>query len=681
MLDAPGRGAENQSRGGMGSDVLVAEESGMVLRRRGGGRVAAGLAVAWALALPAMGEEPVVKVETAVSGAEARFKADVSFLAADAQEGRAPGTKGIEAAAGYIAGEFKGLGLKPVPGGDGYFQPFTISGQAKLSKPPELVFSGPDGMPIRAEKDDFSPLAIGVGGTLDKVPIVFAGYGITAKGAGKNADYDDYAGLDVKGKAVLILRREPRQGKDGSVFGGPNPSDLATFRHKATNAFQHGAAAVVLVNDLFSVRGNDPTKAKTKANDRPLGLVMAGPDVNSALPFVMITRDLADKLLAGADLANLEALEKAIDDDLKPQGQALKGWALSAKIEMERTSIETKNVVAMLDGSGPLADETVVVGGHYDHLGRGGMLSGSLAFLSKDIHNGADDNASGTAMVLEMARRFACRPDPLPRRVVFMAFSGEEKGLLGSQHYVAQPLIPIDKTVMMINFDMVGRLNDKHELTMIGTGTVRDMEPLVKALGASSGMSVKTIAGLTDGFGGSDHQSFYAKNVPVLFAFTGVHKDYHRPTDDSNLINYAGMARIADYCELLLLDLARRPERPVFAKLPPPARRGPTAASAASGRDPARSGLRVALGTMPDYAESDKGQGVKLAGVREGSAAEKGGLKAGDTIVKYSGKPVSTIQDYMENLSRSKPGEIVELIVVRDGKETTLRVTLEGRSD
>lgn len=615
----------------------------------------------------AAGEDSAVGTKAAevASPAEVRLKADVSFLAADAQEGRAPGTKGIEASAGYIAGEFKGLGLKPVPGADGYFQPFSIGGNPKLGKFQELAFSGPDGKSISATGDDFAPLAIGVSGNLDGTPVVFAGYGITAKGAKNNAEYDDYAGVDVKGKVVLILRREPRQEKGDSAFGGAQPSDFATFRHKATNAFQHGAAAVLLVNDTKSAG----------EKDRLLGLTMAGPEVNSAFPVVMITRALADRLLAGAGQPTLADLEKDIDSDLKPRTAELKGWTAKAKIDIERTTIETRNVVAMIKGSGPLAEETVVIGGHYDHLGHGGLVSGSLAFLSRDIHNGADDNASGTAMVLEMARRLSRRSDPLPRRVVFIAFSGEEKGLLGSQYYVQHPLIPLDKTVMMINFDMVGRLNDQKELTMIGTGTVPGMEELVKALGAASGMKVKTIAGLTDGFGGSDHQSFYSKDIPVLFAFTGVHKDYHRPSDDSNLINYAGMARIADYCELLMLEVIRRPQRPAFTKIPPPARR--TAQNGAA--DPARTGFSVYLGTMPDYAESDSGKGIKLAGVREGSPAEKGGLKSGDTIVKFGGKPVSTIQDYMENLSRSKPGDEVELVVVRGGKETTLKVTLGKR--
>ena len=284
-------------------------------------------------------------------------------------------------------------------------------------------------------------------------------------------------------------------------------------------------------------------------------------------------------------------------------------------------------MIGVLEGTGPQADETVIVGGHYDHLGRGGLMSGSLAFLSSDIHNGADDNASGTAMMMEMARRLATRRDPLPRRVVFMAFSGEERGLLGSQYYVDHPLYPLSSTVMMVNFDMVGRLNGKNELTMIGTGTTPGVDALVDALGKTEGLTIKKVSGLTDGFGGSDHQSFYGKNIPVLFAFTGIHPDYHRPSDDSDRINYTGMARIADYLELIVLDLVRRPERPAFTRLAPPSRRAQSASA----------GMGVTLGVMPDYGDEAK-NGMKLSGVRDGGPAAKAGIKGGDSIIRIGGK-------------------------------------------
>ena len=252
---------------------------------------------------------------------------------------------------------------------------------------------------------------------------------------------------------------------------------------------------------------------------------------------------------------------------------------------------------------------------------------------------------------------------------MFIAFSGEERGLLGSQHYAQHPLIPLKDTVMMVNFDMVGRLNEKNELSMIGTGTTAGVEAIVQALGPSAGLKIKKVAGLSDGFGGSDHQSFYNKDVPVLFAFTGVHRDYHRPSDDSERINFGGMARIADYLELLLLDLVRRPERPAFVRL----------AQSGRGSDPARAGFSVYVGTMPDYGDESK-NGMKLAGVREGSPAEKGGLReGGDVITGMGGKPIATIYDFMESLGRYKPGDKVEVVVKRDGQEKKLNVTLGAR--
>ena len=621
----------------------------------------------------ALGTGSLVAAERIVGPAEARLRGDVTFLADDAREGRAPGTSGIEAAAEYIAAGFKEAGLKPAPGLDGYFQPFTLSGNPTLGPDQALVLvlSGPAETTLKAEpKVDFTPLAIGSGGTVDGVPVVFAGYGITAKDESQKLDYDDYAGLDVKGKAVLIIRREPQQDKDDSPFAGKRNSDFATFRHKATNAFQHGAAAVLLVNDAF-------TQKSEKEKDQLLKFTDAGAELNSTIPFLMVTRSFGDKLLAAAGQPALEALERQIDGDLKPRSAPLNGWTLSARVEIERKVIATRNVVGVLEGAGPLAGETVVVGAHYDHLGHGGIRSGSLAFLSTDIHNGADDNASGTAMVIELARRLARRPDPLARRVVFVAFSGEERGLLGSKHYVEHPPFPLATTVLMANFDMVGRLNGKNELTLYGTGTTPGLDALVEALGKSGGFTVKKIA---EGHGPSDQESFYLKNIPVVFSFTGgSHRDVPPPcSDDTDRINFAGMERIADFSELVLLDVARRPQRPEFVKVERRHGGGAPGGDHATG-DPGRASVSAYLGTIPAYDDDTKG--VKLEGVREGSPAEKGGLKGGDVIVGFGGKPVATIYDYTESLGRYKPDDIVEVVVKRDGKETTLKVTLGRRQD
>jgi hypothetical protein len=620
---------------------------------------------AWSFEDPGARKPSVSEAARVPSPAEARLREDVTYLAADEREGRGPGTRGIEEAADYISFVFKSAGLRPAPGADGYFQPFTISGSPSLGSRQELAFAGPEDKRLEGHfKTDFTPLAIGIGATPRQLPIVFAGYGITAHDDSLKLDYDDYAGVDVKHKAVLIIRREPQANDEKSPFDGRKTTRYATFQHKATNAYQHGAAVVLLVNDKAGLSGE---------KDRLIRFGDAGPEPHSRLPFVMLTRELADKLLAAAGQPPLEKLEEQIDADLKPRSRELKGWTLSGHFSINRDEYKTKNVIGVLEGAGPHADETVILGGHYDHLGRGGLLSGSLAFLSHDIHNGADDNASGTAMVLELARRMGARRDPPPRRIVFMAFSGEERGLLGSQHYAQHPLFPLSSTVMMFNCDMVGRLNDKDELTMIGTGTSPGLEDLVNILGKSSALKIKTVTGMTDGFGGSDHQSFYPKGIPVLFAFTGVHRDYHRPSDDADLINYAGMARIADYLELLVLDIVRRPERPAFTRLAE--RRGPRMS------DPARMGSSVYLGTMPDYEAASKegAEGMKIQGVSEGSPAEKGGLKGGDVIIRLADKKVGTIYDFMETLGDHKPGDEVDVVVKRDGKEVKLRVKLGSR--
>jgi hypothetical protein len=273
-------------------------------------------------------------------------------------------------------------------------------------------------------------------------------------------------------------------------------------------------------------------------------------------------------------------------------------------------------------------------------------------------------------MVLELARRLARRPDPLPRRIVFIAFSGEERGLLGSKHYVNHPLCPLEQTVAMVNFDMVGRLNSENAVTIFGAGTIPGLDSLVAALAASQGLKPKLIEGTQAEFNASDHASFYYKDIPVLFVFTGTHPDYHRPSDDTERINFEGMTRIADFGELLLLDLARRPKRPEFAKLPGRPM-GPLAAR--GGR-----GSGAYLGTRPAYGEEI--EGVKLDGVTEGSPAEKAGLRAGDIIIRFDGKRVGSIEDYMEYLSSRKPGDTVEVIIQRDGKEESLKATLGSRS-
>jgi hypothetical protein len=285
-----------------------------------------------------------------------------------------------------------------------------------------------------------------------------------------------------------------------------------------------------------------------------------------------------------------------------------------------------------------------------------------------------------------MARRLGARKDPLPRRVVFMTYSAEERGLIGSAHYVSHPLYPLDKTVMMVNFDMVGRLNDKNTLLVYGTGSAPGLDAIVDALGKSEGFNVRKFADGSGGgdaryFAASDHYSFWRKDIPVLFFFTGVHGDYHRPSDDTPTINFAGMARIADLGELILLDVARRPERPEFTRrnAAQNAHSGGAKLSNEGARNEGGRSRAAYLGAVPDYGGEDEAKGVKIAEASKGSPAEKAGVKAGDVLVKLGGRDVKTLEDYAAAIQAHKPGDAVQVVVRRDGKDVTLDVTLGAR--
>lgn len=598
---------------------------------------------------------PVRDTSRYVSPAEARLRNDVAYLADDLREGRGVGTRGLDDAADYIATVFREAGLKTPPGMDTYFQPFPVRGELTLGSPTQLTLHFGDGVErALALGESFQPLAVGASGKADRVPIVFAGFGITAKDPAAGLDYDDYAEIDARDKVVLILRRDPSPADPSAPFAGDAPTSYATFTAKVANAAQHGAKAVLLVNDAGSAEAADKL------------LDYRATPGGGTIPFIMIPRHLASQLLESAGAPPLLQLEAAINATGKPQSRELPNASATYEITSERKTIMAKNVVGVIEGQGPLAEETIVVGGHYDHLGLGGM--GSLAMGSREIHNGADDNASGTAVVLELARRFAARSEPLPRRIVFVLFSAEESGLIGSAYFVNHPPYPLENLIAMFNYDMVGRYDENRGLIIYGAGTAEGWQPLVESLATTMSFKPKLAAGTSDGFSDSDHSSFYKKGIPVLFFFTGTHAQYHRPGDDTHLINSEGMTRIADLGELLLLELARRPQRPAFVSLAPPRPRTTTATLGGGG---------AYLGSRPAYGEDV--EGVKLDGVTEGSPAEKAGLQAGDVIVRFGGLKVSDVESYMVALGSKKPGDEVEIVVLRDGQERILKATLGSR--
>ena len=351
--------------------------------------------------------------------------------------------------------------------------------------------------------------------------------------------------------------------------------------------------------------------------------------------------------------ANLEDLERDIDRDLKPRSRRPTGWTASLSIDVKRSAdaLSLRNVVGVLEGSGPLKDETIVIGAHYDHVGYGGM--GSLASSKKmAIHHGADDNGSGSTSIMELARRFGAMKDRKGRRILFMTFSAEESGLIGSEAYCKNPLYPLDKTAAMINLDMVGRLvadkdTHKDKLTVYGTGTAKNFDALIESLNKKYDFQLRKVP---SGMGPSDQMSFYEKKVPVYFFFTNDHADYHRPSDTSDKINVSGMRRIVGLTQDLAPYLTTS-DRPEYVKV-------------AGGGGTGGPGGGPRLGILPDY--GDPKEGVLVNGVSDGAPAARAGLKAGDRIVEIAGQPIKDLGGYMTVMKGQKPGSTIEVGVIRD---------------
>jgi hypothetical protein len=325
----------------------------------------------------------------------------------------------------------------------------------------------------------------------------------------------------------------------------------------------------------------------------------------------------------------------------------------------------TANVIGFLEGKDPaMKDQALILGAHFDHLGMGGPGSGSLMPDTVAIHNGADDNASGTAGLLELAQLLASDSAGLRRTVVFAFFSAEELGTIGSSRYVSSPLVPLASTVAMLNMDMVGRLRD-NSLTVGGSGTSPLWTDLLNRENSDSSFKLTLNP---DGYGPSDHASFYAKDIPVLFFFTGIHDDYHRPADDWETLNYEGEERVVRYVYRVAREVIAGKERPAFARV--------QSQRPSMGGGDAR-GFSVTLGVIPDYAEG--GTGMKIGGIRPGGPAEKAGLKSGDVIVKMAGKNVLNIYDYMGILAELKAGDVVEVQVQRGEQAVTVSATMASR--
>jgi Zn-dependent M28 family amino/carboxypeptidase len=575
---------------------------------------------------------------------------DVKYLASPELKGRATGSPELEKAAKYLADQYRQFGVKPADGKN-YLQPFPVTTDAKLGTGNHFTFHE-NGRSITLQSTrDYVPISFSSTGKFAGT-VVFAGYGITAP----EYRYDDYAGLDVKGKIVLVLRHEPQENDEKSVFAGKTLTSHAAFTNKAANAKMHGAAALIVVED----RINHPNEAQELVK---FGSTEGPKD--AGIEIVQVKDAVVDAWFKDAG-KSLDQVETEIDKELKPESFAFPDTIrVDAQVDIEHEVKTVHNVVAYIPGT---TGEYVILGAHYDHLGMGGQYSLTPSVTA--IHPGADDNASGTAGVIELARWYAKQPKQ-KRGILFLNFAGEELGLLGSAYYVAHPELPLDKAVAMINMDMIGRIREG-KVYVGGTATGSGLRPLLEGVAAKY-PTLKIDYSEGPESSSSDHTSFITGSVPSLFFFSGLHSDYHKPSDTADKIDAPDAATLLGMVSEVADDLRDEAGRPQFVKAAPNPHGGsvgPVTGSASSGYGPW-------FGSIPDFGEGTKG--VKFADVTAGSPAQKAGFKAGDVMVEFNGKKIDNLYDFTYALRAKQPGDKVLVKVIRDGKTIEQTVLLTAR--
>jgi len=584
--------------------------------------------------------------ETSVQGD--RWLADAKYLSSDQLKGRGNTTPELDEAAAYIAEQFRKAGLEVLP--EGAFQPFEANVGAELGTDNSLALLAPSARSYRI-RQHFIPLSTSGSGERSG-ELAFVGYGITAP----EYDYDDYDGIDVEGKVVVVLRHEPQERDESSVFRGRRFTRHASLVNKAINARNHGAVAILLVNDPLNHKGEEDKLVRFGRGGGPSDLGVLA---------VHLKRAVVEQWMSEAGKSLLE-LQEAIDRDLTPRSSYLPSTIqveLQADVRHRKRTL--KNVAAFLPGNDPdLRDEIIVIGAHYDHLGLGEQSSLSSQMMGQ-IHNGADDNASGTAGLLELARTFSAERGQLSRTVLFLAFAGEELGLLGSAHYVEEPLLPLGRTIAMLNLDMIGRVA-QNKLYIGGVGTSPGFRQMLEQENKEPAFQLE----FSDaGYDASDHISFNRKQVPVLFFFSGLHKDYHKPSDTWEKLEPENTARVLELVSSVVRKIDAEDERPQFIQVRRRRRAG--------GRGGEGVGYGAYFGSIPDFGQNEKG--VKFADVREGSPAAQAGLQAGDILIEFDGNELLNLYDFTYALRGKSPGDEVPVVVLRGDQQVRAVVKLGSR--
>lgn len=551
----------------------------------------------------------------------------IAYLASDSLEGRKPGKIGGKKAAEYIVRDLSANGVTLM--GENGYQYFEVVTGATFEEGNQLLFNQQS---LKLE-EDYTPLAFTSNDTLT-AEVTFCGYGFDFKT--DSLEWNDYSNMDVSGKWTMILRGEP---KEDDVY-----MSYSSLQKKVLVAKDHGAAGVMFVSG-----------EEFDAKDELIPLLHSPGQTDAGIPVLHIKRTVADKILSKID-ETVKNLEQGLITNLKPQSKELEQSA-TVITSVSKKKVTTSNVVGFVEGSDPvLKDEFVVIGAHYDHLGFGGPHSGSREVDTLIIHNGADDNASGTAGILEIIEKVSLSKNPPKRSVLFIAFGAEEMGVIGSKYFIKNPLIDLDKVNVMMNLDMIGRFNNETEsLSIGGTGTALEFKDELERLAEKHGLDVALSPG---GIGPSDHSSFYLEDIPVLFFFTGIHNDYHTSRDDIEFINFEGQKRVADYIYDLVEIYANEDSRLTYQESGPKV------------NPSGRKRFKVTLGIMPDVTSSES-DGLRIDGVIPDRPAYIAGLKKGDVIIAMDGKSVNGIYEYMHRLSDFNPGQRIT-VTVRRGDENVM---------
>tara|TARA_Y100001968_G_scaffold282942_1_gene281174 strand:- start:17 stop:1792 length:1776 start_codon:yes stop_codon:yes gene_type:complete len=550
----------------------------------------------------------------------------IKFLSADDREGRYPGTKGSQEAIDYIVDELNDSGVLPA-GTDKYLQYFSFVKDIKPDGLNEIRFNNK----TYNINTDFMPLEFSSNASFS-ADVAFTGYGFSIK---DSVEWDDYKSIDVKDRWVAILMGSPDGDHPHSKY-----ADHLPIRKKAMLAKDNDAKGVLFISKSDS--------------DEFIPLRYDSNSKNMDIPIVQISRKFANDLLNDS----LEFFQDEINSDLFPKSFLL-NKNIDSKISLKKETIQIPNIIGMIPGNHEShKNEYIVIGAHFDHLGYGGQNSGSLAPDEQSIHNGADDNASGIAGVLEIAEKLKANQFALNRSILFMGYNAEEQGLLGSKYYVNNPTVPLNNIVTMINMDMIGRMSN-NKITVGGTGTSSAFDSILNNVEKNHDL---LITKSPEGFGPSDHSSFYINDIPVLFFFTGAHNDYHKPSDDWTQINVESEKKILDMIYDIIIEIDQLEIKPPFTEAGP---KGPSQS---------RTSFKVTFGIIPSY--SSDAIGLEIDGARQGGPAQQAGMKKGDIIIKIGGKNISNIYDYMYRLSELKSGESVEVTVQRGNKELKLILNL-----